>query len=57
MADFRKNNPLEENEKHASRSNQEHGMDKSIKRHKEVEGRPIAVGVDTGEEACGKTLT
>ena len=49
--------PLTENENPASRSNTEQGIDKSITRKKGVEFQPIAVSVDTGAEACGKTPT
>ena len=48
--------PLEENENPASSSNQEHGVDKAIKRYKIVEFQPIAVGIDAGAEACGENL-
>ena len=46
--------PLAENQKPASRSNQEQGMDKTVRRLKGVKGHPKAIGVDAGEEACGK---
>ena len=46
--------PLTENENPAIRSNQEQGMDKAINRQKGFEGKPIAIGVDTGAEECGK---
>ena len=40
--------PLAENENSASKSNQEQGIDKYIKRQKGFEGQTIAVGVDAG---------
>ena len=46
--------PLAENENLAIRSNQEHNMDKFIKRQKGVEIQPIAVGVDSGVDLCGQ---
>ena len=49
--------PQAENKIPASKSKQGQGMDKAIKRQKWVEIQPIAVGVDAGEEACGKTST
>ena len=47
--------PLAEKETPSRRSNQEQGMDKSIKRQKGVEFQPLAVGVGAGAESCGKT--
>ena len=47
--------PLTENENPIRRSNQEQGMDKYIKRQKGSEGQPIAICVEAGVEACGKT--
>ena len=44
--------PLAENENPSSRSNQEQGMDKSIKRRKVVEIQPINVGVEACENEC-----
>ena len=49
--------PLAENKNPASRSNQEQGMDKSIKRQKLFESQTIAVGVDAVSEVCGKNPT
>ena len=46
--------PLAENKNPASRSNQEQGMDKYIKRQKGAECQPISVGVVAGVEVCGK---
>ena len=46
--------PLAENENPTIRSNQEQGMDKATKRQKGAEGQNIAVGANTGAEACEK---
>ena len=43
---------LAENENPAMSSNQEQGMDKSIKKRKVIEIQPIAVGVEVGGGAC-----
>ena len=48
--------PLAENENPTSRSDQEQGMDQYIKRRRIVESQTIAIGADTGEDACGNTL-
>ena len=48
---------MEENENPAIRSNQEQEIYKAIKRQKVVESQTMAVGVDAGEEACGKNPT
>ena len=48
-----KKRPLEENENPAIRSNKEYGMNQAINRCKGVQSRPIGVGVEAREEACG----
>ena len=53
MVDLRKTTP-DWKKNPASRSNQEQGMDKSIKRLKVVESKPIAIGVEARSDACVK---
>ena len=44
--------PPAENKNPASKSNQEQGLVKAIKRQKGAEGQTTYVGADVGEEAC-----
>ena len=54
MAELRINDPLAENKNSTSRSNQEQGTDKAIKRWRGVEFPPIDVGAEARAETCGK---
>ena len=54
MVELRINDPLAENKNSTSRSNQEQGTDKAIKRWRGFEFPPIDVGAEARAETCGK---